>query len=275
MSSFAPVNHPPFAYDPSCKPTKSILKHKNRLTRNSTSWFSSLNSRLSSASASFSLDNSELATTDSNSNNAALHQQQEPLSQPPQHQPISSRPLSLLNFRRFINNAPNSNSDASSINSFGTSSLLENKTGINDEDLAPDELKRVRFSVGQLTTEYYPYQNQASSDEEPSTASSGDAPELPEDAAALLLAGNSNNTVPPKSDEQSAASEIMMESKVTTPRQLFEIYETACQNKEEPMMTAFIASLNVSMRFLARERQVGIVDRDCAVLYRHISICRP
>ncbi|KAI7884198.1 RNI-like protein [Lichtheimia hyalospora FSU 10163] len=249
MASFASVNHhPPFAYDPSCKPTKSILKQKNRLSRTPSSWLSNINSKLQTASLNLSPD--------------GLNEQQQLQQQRPQTETGTSRPLGL--FRKFINNQSNV-SDNSSIASGGSNeqqSTTNNNSSILDiDELAPEELKRVRFSVGQLTTEYYPYRQRQSSynssssnsssndgfqatigsddDEAPSTASSCDAPELPDHATAALLlpAGNKErhpSAVPPPTSQKK------------TPKQVLELYEHACANKEEMPLPSFVASIHAS-----------------------------
>ncbi|KAI8138295.1 hypothetical protein BJV82DRAFT_631776 [Fennellomyces sp. T-0311] len=231
MASFASVNHPPFAYDPSCKPAKSILKQKSRLSRTSPSWLSTINSKLSSASMNFADNNPNIPSLITNNS-----EQQPELVQT--QEPSPARSLGLLNIRKFINNA---NNDNHSITSTTSSTVQEHV--LDSDELAPDELKRVRFSVKQLTTEYYPYRNptpppneeQDESDEEPSTASSIDASELPENAAALLL---SDNTDPQDAKLDKAA---LCDDKKKTP---LELYEIACRNKEEMPLPAFVTNLN-------------------------------
>lgn len=253
MASFASVNHhPPFAYDPSCKPTKSILKQKNRLSRTPSSWLSNINSKLQTASLNLSPDGLN-----------EQQQQQQQQQQRPQTETGTSRPLGL--FRKFINNQSNV-SDNSSIASGGSNeqqSTTNNSSSILDiDELAPEELKRVRFSVGQLTTEYYPYRQRqsshnssssssssndglhatSSSDEEeaPSTASSSDAPELPDHATAALLSPAGN-----KERHPSAVSTPSSQNK--TPKEVLDLYEHACANKEEMPLPTFVASVHVSI----------------------------
>lgn len=256
MASFASVNHhPPFAYDPSCKPTKSILKQKNRLSRTPSSWLSNINSKLQTASLNLSPDGL---------NEQQPQQQQQ--QQRPQTETGTSRPLGL--FRKFINNQSNV-SDNSSIASGGSNEQLSTTNGssiLDIDELAPEELKRVRFSVGQLTTEYYPYRQRQSSnnssssssssdsnngfhataigsddEEAPSTASSSDAPELPDHATAALLspAGNKERHPSAVSTTPSSASQRK------TPKEVLDLYEHACANKEEMPLPTFVASIHV------------------------------
>lgn len=261
MASFASVNHhPPFAYDPSCKPTKSILKQKNRLSRTPSSWLSNINSKLHTASLNLSPD--------------GLNEQQQPQQQQQQQRPQTetgtSRPLGL--FRKFINNQSNV-SDNSSIASGGSNEQQSTTNGssiLDIDELAPEELKRVRFSVGQLTTEYYPYRQRQSSnnsssssgssssgsndgfhattttigsddEEAPSTASSSDAPELPDHATAALLSPAGNKERHPSAVSSTTPST----SQKKTPKQVLDLYEHACANKEEMPLPTFVASIHV------------------------------
>lgn len=262
MASFASVNHhPPFAYDPSCKPTKSILKQKNRLSRTPSSWLSNINSKLQTASLNLSPD--------------GLNEQQQPQQQQQQQRPQTetgtSRPLGL--FRKFINNQSNV-SDNSSIASGGSNEQQSTTNGssiLDIDELAPEELKRVRFSVGQLTTEYYPYRQRQSSnnssssnssssgsndgfhanttttigsdddEEAPSTASSSDAPELPDHATAALLSPAGNKERHPSAVSSTTPST----SQKKTPKQVLDLYEHACANKEEMPLPTFVASIHV------------------------------
>lgn len=97
------------------------------------------------------------------------------------------------------------------------------------DELTPEELKRVRFSVGHLTTEYYPYQPS----EEDGPAS--DDADIPSDESASLTA---------QSDEQPAS-----DARKTTPRELYTFYENACRNKEEPMLDVFVSTVIVCDNF--------------------------
>ena len=255
MASFAPVNHPPFAYDPSSQPTKSILKQKSRLSRSSSSWFSNINSKFSSASMNFTTE-SNIPSLVTNNNSQQQVQAQEP---------VPARSIGLLNLKKFINNNTNG-SDTSSIIS-NNSSLLQDYNNNNNsnnnnnnsnggalegDELAADELKRVRFSVKKLTTEYYPYRNTTplqqqthdnageEDEEQPSPSSSIDAPELPENAAALLL---SDNTEPQEDDAKLEKTALCDddEYKKKTP---LELYEIACRNKEELPFPGFVTNLS-------------------------------
>lgn len=115
--------------------------------------------------------------------------------------------------------------------------------------------------MGQLTTEYYPYRQRqsshnssssssssndglhatSSSDEEeaPSTASSSDAPELPDHATAALLSPAGN-----KERHPSAVSTPSSQNK--TPKEVLDLYEHACANKEEMPLPTFVASIHSS-----------------------------
>ncbi|KAI9488702.1 hypothetical protein BDB00DRAFT_877172 [Zychaea mexicana] len=285
MASFASVNHPPFAYDPSCKPTKSILKQKSRLSRSSSSWLSTINSRLSTASMNFgavTADSPNNSSSSSNNNNNSIppslvtnsnnsnNDNNDPQQQVQAQEPAPAR--SLFNFKKFMN-ANNNNSDNNSISSFNS---LQDSHSLDTDELAPDELKRVRFSVKQLTTEYYPYRaptppppaaaatakesedgddkqeevkgDDDDDDDEPSTAGSVDAPELTENAAALLLSDSSK----PKDDDDDGSGgdgdaklqkAALCDNKKKTPT---ELYEIACRNKEEMPLPAFIINLSRS-----------------------------
>ncbi|KAI9249774.1 hypothetical protein BDA99DRAFT_523622 [Phascolomyces articulosus] len=261
-SSFAPVNHPPFAYDPSRNPTKSILKQKSRLSRSSSSWLSNINSKLSSASMNFTTE-SNIPSSFVNNNNTTTNAQQVQ-----QQEPVPARSIGLLNFKKFINN--NQSNDTHSITSNHSSlqqdgnstpktnnnSTINNNSLLDTDELAPDELKRVRFSVKQLTTEYYPYRNPTpppssnttneqqeqvedeEKDEQPSPSSSIDAPELPENAAALLL---SDHTEPQEDDATLEKAALCDNDKKKTP---LELYEIACRNKEELPFPGFVMNLS-------------------------------
>ncbi|KAF7731236.1 hypothetical protein EC973_000652 [Apophysomyces ossiformis] len=87
------------------------------------------------------------------------------------------------------------------------------------DELTPEELKRVRFSVGHLTTEYYPYKS--STEDEPT---SDDADVLSDESASLTT----------------TVEERHIDDTLTvTPRELYTFYENACANKEEPMLDVF------------------------------------
>ncbi|KAI7860994.1 hypothetical protein BDC45DRAFT_552330 [Circinella umbellata] len=267
MASFASVHHPPFAYDPSSQPTKSILKQRSRLTRSSSSWLSNINSKFSSASMNFTTTESNIPSLVTNTNSPQQVQAQEP---------VPARSIGLLNFKKFINN--NNTSDTSSIISNNSSLLQDNNNSNNNnnnnnntsngggqesDELAADELKRVRFSVKKLTTEYYPYRNttqQQQQEEEnkkethdnleeeeegqSSPSSLIDAPELPENATALLLSDTTE--LQEQIEEEDAKHEKTAlcdedEYKKKTP---LELYEIACRNKEELPFPGFVTNLS-------------------------------
>ncbi|KAG0179884.1 hypothetical protein DFQ28_002070 [Apophysomyces sp. BC1034] len=194
MASFASVN-PPFVYNPSCKPAKSILKQDSRLSRTSSSWFSSFNSRLSSVT---------LTYVEPSPPVEAQQQQQ----QQQQQQRYSGL------FRKLM---------TTTVNDPSTPPLEPKPATEPGDELTPEELKRVHFPVGNLTTEYYPYQSAA--EDEPT---SDDADVLSDESASLTAT----------TDERSA-----IDGRVITPRELYAFYENACINKEEPMLDVFVSTV--------------------------------
>ncbi|CAO3626929.1 unnamed protein product [Cunninghamella echinulata] len=125
---------PPFNYNPSCKPKKSILKQK--IPTASNSWLSKFSS--------------PDITTSLNTTTTTQTQQ---------------KTFGLL--RKFISNVNNSQTatilDPLSTNNNNNSSnnksnsQISQPTNIENEELSSTELKRVRFSVNKLTVEYFPY----------------------------------------------------------------------------------------------------------------------
>lgn len=253
MASFASMGEPPFAYDPSGKPTKSILKHKASLSRSSASWFSTFNSKLTAASLSFPPDNSvtdssvTAATAASdNAKHLASSVSQQPQQQQQQQQQRSS--LGLLNFRKFIGTLPsNGSSDTLGQN-------LSDKVAVDSNDeLAPEELRRVRFSVKKLTTEYYPYHNQSSVKDKDKDNEENDDPK--------------SETSEPL-ETQAKGNELS----TTNSNDLFDIYSAACKDKEEPLFSPFVACLNV------RRRRVSLESRETGtnmLLFSHTNVSRP
>lgn len=171
-----PGNHtrmePPYDYNPNFKPAKGILKQRSRILQReqqaSASWISTLNSKLS-------------GTTNSNGNVSDL-QKRNGTDQLPDGKTADGRPQTglvggLSSFRKFISNAAGSRN--ANANGQGSMMSLENSsvtslsslTSENFEDsnleLDPEDLKRVRFSIQQLTTEYRPYDNPRYVDDAP------------------------------------------------------------------------------------------------------------
>ncbi|KAL0081645.1 hypothetical protein F4703DRAFT_1918157 [Phycomyces blakesleeanus] len=183
MTSYAT---PPFAYDPSCKPAKSILKQV-RLGNQGSSWFQSMNSKLAIASS---------PTTDG---------------QIPESEPTSPQKSSgLMRFRRLLPAQPVAPPPETSVDN-------------TQEELLPKELKRVRFSVRNLTTEYYPYQ----------TFPSGDTKET--------MSANEDPI-----SEQFEKTKMSVEPATrqrTTPQALHALYDMACKSKEEPLFPGFLTQL--------------------------------
>jgi hypothetical protein len=171
-----PGNHtrmePPYDYNPNFKPAKGILKQRSRILQReqqaSASWISTLNSKLS-------------GNPNTNGNVSDL-QKRNGTDQLQDGKTDDSRPQTglvggLSSFRKFISNAAgNRNANA---NGQGSMMTLENSsvtslsslTSENFEDsnleLDPEDLKRVRFSIQQLTTEYRPYDNPQYVDDAP------------------------------------------------------------------------------------------------------------
>ncbi|KAI8374742.1 uncharacterized protein BYT42DRAFT_417975 [Radiomyces spectabilis] len=180
MASFASVK-PPFAYDPTCKPTKSILKHRGTSQGTATSWLSRLSLN-------------DLTATS------------------PTAAPLTQRSsLGFFNFRRNVQVSPPTTTppDASLPSSPDNPALKHASL----DELAPEELKRVRFPVDHLTTEFYPY---------------GPSPLANEDDTSR---SEKENTQPPSS------------IKCQTPQELLTVYETACRNKEEPTLDKLVTML--------------------------------
>ncbi|KAI9312667.1 hypothetical protein BX666DRAFT_2030979 [Dichotomocladium elegans] len=231
MASFAPVNqhHLPFTYDPSSKPAKSILKQKSHVSRTS-SWLSNINSKLASnlVEANFKGMNS---TVQDNSSRQTQEQQQ---------QQETARPLSL--FRKFINNNNTEPGDGSSITSMGST---EGQAVLFDTDeLTPKDLKRVRFSVGQLTTEYYPHRKSSDSEREELTKSATDACKLSEtatDGLSLSSTEDKDRIVSGNISEIPVNKTTPVSKK--SPEELLELYEMACRNKEETPFFGFMTSI--------------------------------
>ncbi|KAI9308874.1 hypothetical protein BJ944DRAFT_259477 [Cunninghamella echinulata] len=123
---------PPFNYNPSCKPKKSILKQK--IPTASNSWLSKFSSPDS--------------TTSLNITTTTQTQQQ--------------KTFGLL--RKFISNVNNSQATTAVFDPLSTNNSnnksnnqVSQPTNIDNEELSSTELKRVRFSVNKLTVEYFPY----------------------------------------------------------------------------------------------------------------------
>ncbi|KAI9027501.1 hypothetical protein CLU79DRAFT_580888 [Phycomyces nitens] len=178
MTSYAT---PPFAYDPSCKPAKSILKQV-RLANQGSSWFQAMNSKLTIAS---------------------------PTDGQIESEPTSPQKSSgLMRFRRLLPAQP-------------APVQPESPVETTREELLPKELKRVRFSVRNLTTEYYPYQ----------TFPSGDTKDT--------VSAHEN----PISEKAENKSYVEQPRQRTTPQALHSLYDMACKSKEEPLFPGFLTQV--------------------------------
>ncbi|CAO3591260.1 unnamed protein product [Absidia cylindrospora] len=199
MSSDTSVE-PPFSYNPGYKPTKSILKQ--RIPSSSPSWLTKFSS------------------------NDSL----------PQPQPSSPQQRTFGYFRKLINNSPitpNSSQPQSSTSSLSSSST----TTENDQDeLSSAELKRVRFSVNQMTTEYFPY-----------SPKDNDLDNLHNNNIDSTQTNNINNETPSTSIDNNVDTTDLHQttnrSITTTPGKLISYYEAACKIKEEPLLDVLMGSL--------------------------------
>ncbi|KAI8062747.1 hypothetical protein BC940DRAFT_336230 [Gongronella butleri] len=124
---------PPFDYNPECKPKKSILK---RHKPSSTSWLARFGDQLATAASS---------SPSGTANQGHQSQQQ-------QQQPQQQRPLAL--FRKLVASTP---LPTPAVASASEKQKNEDDPAPLDDQLDAKQLKRVRFPLAKLTTEYFPY----------------------------------------------------------------------------------------------------------------------
>lgn len=188
MSSSCTSLDPPFTYNPGCKPTKSILKQR-MASSSPSSWLT----RLSSIDA------------------------------VPQSQAATTQQRTFGYFRKLINTSSQPPSQLPSDVSTDRDTSSTTTHTLPDE-LSAAELKRVRFSVRQMTTEYYPYAS------------------IPNDDTASTLP---STIIADKRDHRHNSADTNDHTRRTTLDKILSYYETACQNKEEPALEPFMVSLLV------------------------------
>lgn len=275
---------PPYDYNPNFKPAKGILKQRSRLMQKqqlaSTSWINTLNSKLSGNP---NTNGTQKLNNDKQPRNAAEKQQD--AQSPPENQSPTGLAGGLSTFRKFINNATNNranNYDSQAMMSMDNSSLTSLNSVTSDiEDSAfeldPEDLKRVRFSIQYLTTEYFPYDNPQYIDDFPNAEDAnelkvGSAEVNPatlevagEDDSKFELEKSENPDVEPNTCTQTTFEEVLSaeenenenelperKSSLTTtsaspctPQDLLTFYETACRNKDEYMFHPLVRQLQV------------------------------
>jgi hypothetical protein len=167
--------HPPYDYNPNFKPAKGILKQRSRILQReqqaSVSWISTLNSKLS---GNHNTNGNTSQINDLQKRNGTEELQDGKTSD---NQPQTGLAGGLSNFRKFISNAAgnrssNANGQSSLMNMENSSvtslsSLTSDTIDDSNLELDPEDLKRVRFSIQQLTTEYRPYDNPQYVDDAP------------------------------------------------------------------------------------------------------------
>ncbi|KAI9286379.1 hypothetical protein BC943DRAFT_18415 [Umbelopsis sp. AD052] len=280
-----PGNHtrmePPYDYNPNFKPAKGILKQRSRILQReqqaSASWISTLNSKLSG--------NQNTNANDSQKRNGTDQLQD---GKTADNRPQTGLAGGLSGFRKFISNAASnrtaSNAQGSMMNLENSSvTSLSSLTSENFEDsnleLDPEELKRVRFSIQQLTTEYRPYDNPQYVDDAPKAEETNELKVgTTEDQVAPATLEVSTEVDPKVTDEtahnftditshtesftETTFEEVTpneQESPVPkrsdslvsslssgqgcSPNDLLVFYETACRNKDEHMFQPLVRQL--------------------------------
>ncbi|KAI8339419.1 hypothetical protein BC941DRAFT_420440 [Chlamydoabsidia padenii] len=143
-------------------------------------------------------------------------------------------------FRKLINTSSTAVSSLASDNTAnnGSSSIITQTQG---DELSVAELKRVRFSVRQMTTEYYPYAsikneedtgNDISNNTDTSSAVQSNV-NFTKDQSYTATIGDKDNST----DNNGHTTTT------TTLEKILSYYETACRNKEEPALEPFMVSL--------------------------------
>jgi uncharacterized membrane protein len=141
-------------------------------------------------------------------------------------------------------------------------------------ELDPEDLKRVRFSIQYLTTEYFPYDNPQYTDDFPNAEDANELKvgsaevnpatlEVSGDEDSKLGLDNSENLeLDPNTCTQTTFEEVLSteseedlpdregEQTTTTfspctPKDLLAFYETACRNKDEHMFHPLVRQLQV------------------------------
>ncbi|KAJ2957367.1 hypothetical protein NQZ79_g6917 [Umbelopsis isabellina] len=269
---------PPYDYNPNFKPAKGILKQRSRLSQKqqlaSTSWITTLNSKLSGNP---NTHGNQKPNNDKQPHNIAEKQQD--VQSSPENQSPTGLAGGLSTFRKFISNATNNRAnsyDSQTMMSLDNSSLTSLNSVTSDmEDSAfeldPEDLKRVRFSIQYLTTEYFPYDNPQYTDDFPNAE---DANELKVGSAevnpaTLEVAGEEDSkfeleksenldvgsntctqttfeeVLSTDENEQPKRAEALTTTSASpcTPKDLLTFYETACRNKDEHMFHPLVRQL--------------------------------
>lgn len=202
MTSYTSVE-PPFSYNPGYKPTKSILKQ--RISPSSPSWLTRFSS------------------------NDSL----------PQTQPSSPQQRTFGYFRKLINSSsptsPGNSQPPASATSLSSSSSSSSTFENEHDELSSAELKRVRFSVNRMTTEYSPYSPKDTDNENNIVTDQNNS--INNQHQSTFNDHNTDTTQPHQKTNHTIT---------TTPGKVISYYETACKTKEEPILDVFMASLLVS-----------------------------
>jgi hypothetical protein len=272
---------PPYDYNPSFKPAKGILKQRSRILQReqqaSASWISTLNSKLSgNVNANGNLNQ----TADMQKHNGT-DQQLDGKNATAESRPTTGLAGGLSSFRKLISNATvnrisNANGQSSMMsmeNSSVTSlsSLTSETFEDSNLDLDPEDLKRVRFSIQKLTTEYRPYDNPQYVDDIPKAEETQELTvgEAQVNPATLEVLADEDSKFNEESDAglnaepctitsfEEVTPVLKEEGEITqgqalalphhpcSPSDLLMFYETACRNKDDHMFQPLVRQLQV------------------------------
>jgi hypothetical protein len=273
---------PPYDYNPSFKPAKGILKQRSRILQReqqaSASWISTLNSKLSGNQNA----NGNLSQNADSQRRNGTDPQQDGKNTTSESRSPTGLASGLSNFRKLISNATgnriaNANGQSplmslenSSVTSL--SSLTSETFEDSNFELDPEDLKRVRFSIQRLTTEYHPYDNPQYVDDIPQPEETQElkvgsaevnpatldvitdedtkfSDKLDSGTNAVTCEETSFEEVTPVEKEEGESTQVQIiaqsPSGPCSPSDLLIFYETACRNKDEHMFQPLVRQLQV------------------------------
>ncbi|OZJ02233.1 hypothetical protein BZG36_04550 [Bifiguratus adelaidae] len=246
---------PPFDYDPRKKPAKGILKSSPSPTPKS-SWLSTLNARIGGAVG----DSAATSPTSGHGSDFIPLQASNPTSAASALL-AKANPTTLLGFKKFINSSNKSSASLISSsqqkrppppplqpfssNSAGAHGSFDERNPqathqIQDGPHSPTSLsarvlRKVRFSVGQLTTEYFPMQH--STTEEMKNMQVG-SPKTQNAADYYTDVSTTPTEKPILSNNHSTES--------YTTAQILNFYISACKSREEHPKEAVVTAIKSS-----------------------------